>query len=144
MLRSILYASASNLEMPRQEGEIDELVASARSRNADLEVTGALLFTETRFAQVLEGPYEAVDVILQSIRRDTRHRDMRVISDRIVSAREFHEWALAYRGPSLFLDRKLKPLLASSTPDTQLSDDLADIVRELFERTSDRNLQPAS
>jgi hypothetical protein len=111
MVSSLLYVSQSTLRQLEQAAEVDRIVEVAQSRNTDLGVTGSLIFTESRFAQILEGPRAAIEELMSSIRRDPRHRDVNVVLTEDLPARRFPYWALAYNGPSIFVDRHVKPLL---------------------------------
>ena len=111
---SLLYVSRSNLQLPSQAAEVDEIVRVAQGRNSALGVTGALVFTEKHFAQNLEGPEEAVTELMESIARDPRHRDLEVVySDNIAAAR-FAMWTMAYAGPSTFVAGNVLPLTDSA------------------------------
>ncbi|MCW5694053.1 MAG: BLUF domain-containing protein [Pseudolabrys sp.] len=80
--------------------EIQRLLAQSRARNARLGITGALLFNEGRFVQVLEGDEAPVMEVLADIRRDARHTDVEVLPPRIAPARSFSEWSMAFVGAS--------------------------------------------
>jgi hypothetical protein len=99
----LIYVSISTLRLPSQAGEVDAIVDWSRRRNAELGVTGALAFTEKRFAQYLEGPADSVDTLMESISRDPRHRAVDLVFRRPVVRRHFATWALAYAGPSTFV-----------------------------------------
>lgn len=62
-LASWLYVSSNCLSTAEADKEIGFIVAASRARNYDLEVTGALLFTGTRFVQFLEGPDAGIDAL---------------------------------------------------------------------------------
>jgi len=99
----LLYVSRSALRLPAEAREVDAIVAWSRARNAALGVTGALVFTETHFAQYLEGPDASVALLMNSIRRDPRHADVATIYERPLRHHVFPTWALAYAGPSTFV-----------------------------------------
>lgn len=99
----LLYVSTSRLRLPEREAEVDRIVDWSRGRNADLDVTGALVFTERNFAQYLEGPAGGVDRLMESIERDERHTDVRIVYRRPLKERLFPNWTLAYAGPSTFV-----------------------------------------
>jgi hypothetical protein len=111
-LFSLLYVSRSSLEGSQEEAQVGEIIRIAVARNAELRVTGSLLFTGAHFAQVLEGPREAVADLMSSIEADSRHRDVTTVKTRTIGQRMFPDWAMAYSGRSPFLDRHLKPLLS--------------------------------
>ena len=110
MITSLLYVSRSTLLLPQQGDEVDEIVAVSLRRNPALEVTGALVFTERLFAQNLEGPDSALDALMDSIRRDPRHRDVEIVYRQPIPARRFDTWAMAYAGPSTFVAGNVLPL----------------------------------
>lgn len=78
-MASLLYVTRSVIAPDDTATAVRAIVAVAQSRNADLNVTGALLFTGSHFAQILEGKAEAIGLLLASIRRDPRHRDIVVV-----------------------------------------------------------------
>jgi hypothetical protein len=118
MITSLTYVSRSRLQ-PGEQATVDAIVDVASSRNADLGVTGALLFTEVHFAQVLEGAPDAVEELMKSIEADPRHKDVTVLEHSAIDERRFPRWAMAYSGPSIYLDRHLKPLLGTSLHDLE-------------------------
>ncbi len=63
--------------------EPGRILATARANNRQLGVTGALLFTEVSFAQILEGPLGPIETKFERIRCDLRHSDMAVLRDLI-------------------------------------------------------------
>lgn len=134
-LCTLVYVSRSELSIDGDKASIEEIVAVANARNAQLRVTGALVYTEIHFAQVLEGPRTAIAELMTSIRRDQRHCDVTVVAEHRITARRFSDWAMAYSGPSPYLDRHLKPLIAP-----RLSDKSQPELVELF-ITSIKRLQ---
>lgn len=73
-------------------GEIAGIASRARSRNRELGITGMLLFEDGCFLQTLEGPPAHIDLLWGAITRDPRHRDIRIMSEHISSARLFSDW----------------------------------------------------
>ena len=110
-LVSLLYASIAVPDLA--EASLGEIVEVARSRNAALHVSGALVFTGEHFAQVLEGPEAAIEQLMGSILRDPRHRAVNVVERPQIEERRFARWSMAYAGPSLFVDRHIAPLLGT-------------------------------
>jgi methanogenic corrinoid protein MtbC1 len=74
--------------------DLQALVGKARNRNRSLGVTGMLLFEDGCFLQTLEGPPDKLDALWTSIKRDTRHDHIEVLSEHIVPARLFSDWDL--------------------------------------------------
>ena len=109
---SLLYVSKSCLRLPQEEGRVADIVAVSRRRNVALEVTGALMFVETHFAQVLEGPGAAVTTLMDSIRADPRHTNLTVIDTETLVRRRFARWTMAYAGPRMLVEAQIVPVLA--------------------------------
>lgn len=94
MLIRVLYISSIGEGV--SASEIDRLVASARRRNRQLDVTGALLVCDGRFAQVLEGQEILVEELMRKIALDRRHHDVLVRERRSIARRLFADWDLAF------------------------------------------------
>jgi hypothetical protein len=112
MLKSILYVSRSCLDDNSSDAQVADIVSVAESRNTRLQVSGALVFTGDSFAQILEGGETELDDLMHSISRDRRHSDVRIIKVAEIEARLFGDWSMAYTGPSFYVNRHIKPLLA--------------------------------
>lgn len=108
MFKTWLYISVSALPADAYAMVLDAIVEVSRRRNADLGVTGALLFSGSRFAQLIEGPADSVAILRAAIERDVRHRNVTTIEAGAVDDRLFEGWSLAYSGQSTFVDRELR------------------------------------
>lgn len=106
-----LYISDSLVAPMDVESEVHAIVALSRTKNADLGVTGALLFSGTRFAQYLEGPILSIEALRQCISRDQRHQTVRTIGTQSVERRQFAQWSLAFARHSTFIERVLDQAL---------------------------------
>ena len=68
-----------------------------RRRNADMAVTGALLFDGRRFCQLLQGPARAVKSLTTQIACDRRHAQMSVLCDQPLAANAAESaWAFGH------------------------------------------------
>ena len=76
-LRYTIYASTASGTLDRRQ--LVELLHQARRRNAELGLTGCLLYLDGAFIQMLEGSEEALEPVMASIRRDERHHELRDI-----------------------------------------------------------------
>lgn len=110
-LTSLLYVSEARHRLPEGDDLVAAIVTVAQAGNPALEITGALIFTGAHFAQILEGPEPSIDVLVESIGRDERHRGVDIVETRRISKRRFADWSLAYAGPSLFVDLHIRPLV---------------------------------
>lgn len=98
----IVYCSQNRINGTPQEIEsgVQKILASSRINNSRVGVTGALLFNEGLFAQVLEGPLAAVEQIFEVIQRDPRHSDVVVLQTGMDEKRDFPDWSMAYAAPN--------------------------------------------
>jgi hypothetical protein len=131
-ITSLLYVSDSLLDRRGEEQALDDIIATALSRNAALSVTGALLFTRKHFAQVLEGPECAVDELMVSIRKDHRHHKIDVLEIIEIERRRFPNWSMAYSGSSKYIDSFVGPIgdHSRSSDRTMMTEHLMRLMRE--------------
>ena len=96
----VLYCSRNCIDgRPEQQlQEVQSILASSRKNNGADGITGALLFSQGMFAQVLEGPLEQVERTFERIQGDMRHADVTVLEAGFVEARDFPEWSMAFAG----------------------------------------------
>ena len=110
-LKTLLYVSKSLIAPSDIGRDIKNIVTTARTRNVERGVSGVLIFTEARFAQVIEGPEPAIDMLMTSIIGDPRHKQITVVHEEALTERRYANWSMAYSGPSLYVDRHVRPLL---------------------------------
>jgi hypothetical protein len=102
-IHGLIYVSHSKTDA-REETAVDtirDILTTSRLKNARLGVTGALLFSESCFIQVLEGQKNAVESVFEAIECDVRHRDVTLLSFREMPHRRFSKWSMAYSGASI-------------------------------------------
>ncbi len=80
------------------EREIRSILTAARRNNQVEHITGALLFTASGFAQVLEGPREVVERRFERIGADPRHADVTVLTFTPTERRSFPDWSMGFCG----------------------------------------------
>ena len=92
----LIYRSHSLLpDRGKDDGALADILKVARTRNADLGITGALMLYDDWFAQVLEGPQAAVEALYARIRTDPRHDAIRLSEAGPAPKRLFGKWAMA-------------------------------------------------
>jgi hypothetical protein len=79
---------------------IENILAASRRNNANVGVTGALMFNAGCFTQVLEGPKSAVEHTFERIQQDDRHGDVSVLSFGPAAERAFERWSMGFVGAS--------------------------------------------
>jgi hypothetical protein len=73
------------------------LLEQARPANARQHLTGALVYGNKRFIQLLEGEQAALEAAYARISRDPRHQHLCKIADYPITARRFAECPLAFQ-----------------------------------------------
>ena len=79
-----------------QQGDLEEILEQAQCNNAASGITGALVYVDDCFLQVLEGQAEAVLRLMDRISADLRHETVTVLQAQEVSAAAFLDWRMAY------------------------------------------------
>ena len=91
-IRQVIYISKATYEF--SASEVRELAAVAARNNALEGITGALLFIDNSFIQVIEGDERAMSHMLTRLKADPRHHDIRIISDQLAESRHFADWSM--------------------------------------------------
>jgi hypothetical protein len=90
----IIYSSKS--ATPMQRDELEELLEHARNSNAKKGITGALVYVDGAFLQILEGELEAVKELMGRISKDFRHETVTVLKEGAIPSASFSDWEMAY------------------------------------------------
>ena len=93
-LYEVLYVSTLAPDQPT--AVVAEIAAKARQVNAELDVTGLLIFDGQRFCQQLEGPQKAVLKLIERIRNDPRQGTVEVVHNGPLAGRRFQQFSLAF------------------------------------------------
>jgi len=93
-LYEVLYVSTLAPEQPLSV--VAEIAGRARQANAELDITGLLIFDGQRFCQQLEGPRKAVLKLIERIRNDPRHINVEVLHHGPLAGRRFQNFSLAF------------------------------------------------
>jgi len=98
----LVYCSRNTISADKGDpaAEVAEILAVSRANNARDGVTGALLYSEGCFAQVLEGDLDVVQRTFERIQRDMRHGDVIVLEARRAETRMFGMWDMALAEPA--------------------------------------------
>jgi hypothetical protein len=140
-LHTLAYFSRNAIEASGGllDAEIEKILTTARTNNAKLNVTGALLFSGGCFAQVLEGPLEAVETLFEQIECDPRHRNVTILHFKPANTRNFGDWTMAYAGAVSGAENHLDLEGLFDEPDQIASEqagrDIVKVMSDLIHRT---------
>lgn len=90
MLSQLVYVS--NRKLTCTQEEIDKIVASCKKNNPELGITGVLLYSDTKFIQLVEGESKTITSLYDKIKTDTRHANAIMISYNPIKERAFPSW----------------------------------------------------
>ena len=94
MLYQVIYSSKAAKAM--SVADLRAILEDARAGNEKRQVTGALVYADGVFLQILEGPRQSVQSLMRSIAADTRHTHVKVFHEAGVDHRVFGAWTMAY------------------------------------------------
>ena len=134
-LSRILYCSKNLIpgDDRQQSAVLSGILAKARKKNAEEGVTGALLYNSGYFAQVLEGPRAAIEVVFERIQQDERHSDVTILDFTESAHRDFAEWSMAHVTPISGEESAIAnaTILRAITRPNGNGDDVLDLLRSL-------------
>ena len=92
MLVRLLYASRP--VAPLTTAVVDSILAQSRAHNPRLGITGVLCYSQDLFLQVLEGGRDEVCELYNTIVRDERHSQVRILCYEEIAERRFGSWTM--------------------------------------------------
>ena len=98
MTYQVIYSSRALEQLSL--ADLESILVDAREGNKKRGITGALIFVEGIFLQILEGERDAVHDLLGSIRKDSRHSELHVIYEAEIEHAMFSAWKMAYLSAS--------------------------------------------
>jgi len=112
-LIQIVYISRSTF-VPDQatngiEPNVARILMKSRTNNKNKGLVGVLYFGDGCFFQCLEGEEAVVDTLYETLLKDTRHKDLKIISRKKIDHLSFSNWAMKY----VPLEAKMSKLLKS-------------------------------
>ena len=133
MLVRCVYASRAATAL--SPAMIEDILEKSRSRNPANGITGILCYSADVFIQVLEGGRDEVCELYNSIVRDDRHANVRLLVFEEIRERKFCNWTMGHVdlsriNPGLLLKYHeravLNPFVASGHATMALLDELVE------------------
>ena len=120
--KCVAYTSLAALDL--DERQLLDIHAAARDLNGIDGITGLLIFNGTHFLQWIEGPPQAIDDLVERLRRDPRHTAFELREEHFADERLFGDWSME------LVRVRGRVLAAREDLDRALPPDLPDSVRE--------------
>jgi diguanylate cyclase (GGDEF)-like protein/PAS domain S-box-containing protein len=94
-LHFLIYVSKATRPVTREE--LASLLKSARTYNRSAGISGCLIHQDGCFMQMLEGKRDVLFALLDRIRADPRHSDVRIVIEGPARRRVFGDWGMTLR-----------------------------------------------
>lgn len=112
-LTQIIYISRSTFVSTEYTNGIEPNVArillKSRANNKKNGLVGVLYFGDGCFFQCLEGVTDAVDKLYDTLLKDNRHKDLKILSRKQIESLSFSDWSMKH----VPLEDEMKNLLKS-------------------------------
>ena len=79
-----------------KENDLKDILDSSLKNNERNKITGALVYHENRFFQIIEGPKSKVLDLYNILLKDERHKHIKLIWKGVRMRRTFKDWAMAF------------------------------------------------
>ncbi len=96
-LIAVAYVSSAVCRFTPEE--LDALLLDARSFNAEVDVSGALLHHDGSFFQYFEGTEDGVEQVYSRIKKSRMHRGLIQLVYQPVQQRYFSTWSMGFAEP---------------------------------------------
>lgn len=90
----IIYSSQAEAAMTLTTLVV--LLMQARTLNERQHVTGALVYSDGQFMQVMEGEEGVIKELYERVGKDPRHHDVRTLAEGPIASRSFAQWSMAF------------------------------------------------
>ena len=97
-MKRVIYVSKTHRRL--NDDELDRLLVHTWHRNKIERISGLLVYKAQSFLQVIEGPDDMVDTVMERISHDPRHFDITVLSNCTGGGSEqrvFPGWCMGWR-----------------------------------------------
>ena len=122
--------------------EIEQILATSRQNNRAANITGALMFNNNCFAQVLEGTHHQIQLTFERIQCDPRHSNVAILDFDLTPARRFNEWSMAYVGENSDTRQAFEQIQKTSAfdPHQLMGERIYDLLRTHLHAAENHNL----
>lgn len=92
MLSHLIYVSNRLPQCTQQE--IDKILDACQRNNKNYDITGVLLYSDTKFIQYIEGEYSQIIQLYDRIKTDKRHSNPVLLTSTPIQKRSFPSWQM--------------------------------------------------
>lgn len=91
----ISYISSATSPVSTQS--LLELLEQCRESNSSRGITGMLLYANGTYLQVLEGDPQAIDDLVEEIKKDRRHTNIQMLYRKTIERRQYSDWSMGFK-----------------------------------------------
>lgn len=95
MLHTMTYCSESTLKPKHLAQALEEIAHFANAANEQQEITGVLFYYQGIFLQTIEGKQSDLENLMVHLTKDTRHRNINILTNKPLTKRHFPQWHMA-------------------------------------------------
>lgn len=81
-LTQLIYVSERKSDV--DDADVQSILETARKNNDQSGIKGVLLVLPDYFFQVLEGPSNNIEKLISRVKNDTRHCNIRILSEKVL------------------------------------------------------------
>lgn len=96
----LVLSYVSDAVMKFRGSDLDDLRHTCRVNNAEIDVTGMLIYAKNMFLHVLEGESTVIIDLFGKIENDSRHKNVVIIDKAYHADRIFDTWSMGYPRPN--------------------------------------------
>lgn len=79
------------------EDELRHLLQQARTENERQGITGALVYGDGQFMQIIEGEESVLAILYAKLLHDPRHINVVKLADKQIAQRSFQDWSMGFQ-----------------------------------------------
>ena len=113
-LHRAVYVSEAVDDAARDLAVLSEILGGSQKRNPARGLSGLLIAHDDAFLQALEGQAADIERLLERLKRDDRHRNLKLLSFQPIAARAFGEWSMGHA--------RITPRIARTLTTSRLAD----------------------
>jgi len=96
MLSELIYISKRSVHCT--DDDVKQILNESTRQNNKRDITGVLLYSKTKFVQVLEGESDTILGLYDHIKKDRRHYHPLLVSLQMIEKRYFPSWQMGSKG----------------------------------------------
>jgi hypothetical protein len=119
----------------RMDENIVNILEISRNKNANNQLVGVLYYGHGHFFQCLEGSQKSIDQLYEKLLKDTRHTDLKILSNQTIDKLGFLGWEMKFATTDMEIRSFLKSYnMARFDPykfDSKMTEGLVEILLKL-------------